>query len=124
MKINILWLMGYEFDEMTREQINKRNHQLENMWRNGLLVAHKTSFSDTNHYLRKYPDLYTSQWKYCQDGSSYSDGIRTDRDSDDENRPPSEIHFSWSPEEATHMTVADEQREKPSNGSRTRLPTH
>jgi hypothetical protein len=31
MKINILWLMGYDFDEMTREQINKRNHQWENM---------------------------------------------------------------------------------------------
>ena len=63
MNINVLWLMGYEFDEMTREQINKRIHQLQNMWRNGLFVSHQTSFSHTNHFLRGYPDLYTSQWK-------------------------------------------------------------
>jgi hypothetical protein len=43
------------------------------------------------------------------DGSSYSDGIRTDRDDDDENRSPSEVHFSWSPEEAASMTVEDEE---------------
>jgi hypothetical protein len=104
-------MMDYEFDEMTREQINKRSHQVHNMWRNGLFESHKTSFSDTNHFLRAYPDLYMSRWKYCQDVASYSDGIRTDRDDDEEHRSPSEVHFSWSPEEAARMTVEDEQRE-------------
>jgi hypothetical protein len=89
LNINILWLMGHEFDEMTREQINQRSHQLQNMWRNGLLISHQTSFSNTNHFLRGYPELYTSQWQYCQDVSSFSDDIRTVRDSDDEDVPPS-----------------------------------
>ncbi len=111
MNINILWLMGHEFDEMTREQINKRSHQLQNMWRNGLLSSHQTSFSNTNHFLRGYPDLYTSQWRYSQDVSSYSDGMLTDRDDDDENRSPSEVHFSWPPEVADSMTVEDEQNQ-------------
>jgi hypothetical protein len=96
---------------MTRKQINQRSHQLQNMWRNGLLISHQTSFSNTNHFLRGYPELYTSQWQYCQDVSSFSDDIRTDRDSDDEDRPPSEVHFSWPPEEADSMTVADEQEQ-------------
>ena len=111
MNINVLWLMGYEFDEMTREQINKRIHQLQNMWRNGLFVSHQTSFSHTNHFLRGYPGPYTSQWSYLQDVSSYSDGILTDRDDDDENRSPSEVHFSWPPEVADSMTVEDEQNQ-------------
>ena len=63
MNINILYLMGHEFDETTQEQINRRTHQLQHMWRNGLFISNKTSFSDTSHYLRANPSEYTCRWR-------------------------------------------------------------
>jgi hypothetical protein len=61
-------------------------------------------------------------WDDIRDGSSYSDGILTDRDDDDENRSPSEVHFSWPPEVADSMTVEDEQNQAFTR-FRTRSPT-
>jgi hypothetical protein len=79
MNKNILYLMGHKFDSDTDKQINRRIHLQNNIWRNGLFNAHRTSFTDTNHYLRVNPSQYTSPWTYCQDGDSYSDDIRTER---------------------------------------------
>ena len=102
MNKNILYLMGHKFDSDTDEQINRRIHLQNNIWRNGLFNAHRTSFTDTNHYMRRNPALYTSSWTYCQDGDSYSEGIRTESDED--------VSFSWTPEVASCMTVEDEQK--------------
>jgi hypothetical protein len=99
---NVLYLMGHKFDSDTDAQINRRIHLQNNIWRNGILVSHRTSFTDTNHYMRRNPALYTSYWTYCQDGDSYSDGIRTESDED--------VSFSWTPEVASCMTVEDEQK--------------
>ncbi len=52
---NILYLMGHKFDSVTENQINSRIHLQNNMWRNGLLDAHRTSFTYTNHHLREFP---------------------------------------------------------------------
>lgn len=98
--------MGHKFDSDTATgsdaQINRRIHLQNNIWRSGILVSHRTSFTDTNHYMRRNPSLYTSSWTYCQDGDSYSDGIRTESDED--------VSFSWTPEVASCMTVEDEQK--------------
>jgi hypothetical protein len=52
---NILYLMGHKFDSDTDSQINRHIHLQNNIWRNGLFVAHQTSFTDTNHHLRLNP---------------------------------------------------------------------
>ncbi len=103
---NILYLMGHKFDSDTDIQINRRIHLQNNIWRNGLFIAHQTSFTDTNHHLRLNPSQYTSPWMYCQDGDSYSDDILTESDEDDSN-----IHSSWIPVVTPDMTVEDDQRE-------------
>jgi hypothetical protein len=101
--------MGHKFDSDTEAQINRRIHLQNNISRNGLFNAHRTSFTDTNHYLRMNPSQYTNPWTYCQDGDSYSDDIRTE--SDEDQRLDSDVPFSWTPEVASSMTVEDEQNE-------------
>ena len=95
---NILRLMGHKFDSESEERINRNLHQLQNMWRNGLFNSHRTSFTNTNHFLRLNPSEL-GQWRYIQDGTSYSEGTLTDRESDHEDE-----------EEATSTTILDEQQ--------------
>ncbi len=41
----------------------------------------------------------------------YSECTRTDHDSDEEDRPYSDVCKSWTPEEASSKTIADQQSE-------------
>ena len=110
---NIELLMGEKFVGDSLAQINRRHHHHEDMWCNFILQVHHQTFSDTNHYLRANPECYTDRWRYMLDGESYSDGIRTDHDSEDPHRfwRGPEAHFSWSPLEAKEKDAQDEQNQ-------------
>lgn len=98
MNDSILWLMGHKFDSDAQERIDRRHHHIVNMWRQGLLVSHHKSFSNTNHFMRANPAVYTTDW------FTHSESALTDRDSDDSDRSAEE-------EPSSSKTVSDEQKQ-------------
>jgi hypothetical protein len=105
--VNIRMLMGDIFNPHDQGLINRRTHQHEDMWCNGILTAHQSTFSNSNRFLRENPDCY-GKWSYTNDGTQFSDGILTDRNSDSEYRGWNERHFHWSPEEALEKDAQSE----------------